>query len=67
MYQMLAYMMEHIWLLVILISVLDISVKADVFMNQFAVHISGGHNAANRVAREAGMINKGQVSSLLFI
>ena len=31
------------------------------FMNEFAVHIIGGHNEANRVARDTGLLNKGQV------
>ncbi|CAG5127634.1 unnamed protein product, partial [Candidula unifasciata] len=33
---------------------------ADVYINQFAVHITGGHHAADRVARETGLKNLGQ-------
>ncbi|KAK3743131.1 hypothetical protein RRG08_063987 [Elysia crispata] len=34
------------------------------FINEFAVHIKGGHHIANRVAREAGLVNRGQHSIL---
>ena len=51
------------WCLLLLAMLLDICVNAEVYLNKFAVHISGGHNLASRVAREAGMINKGQVNS----
>jgi len=32
------------------------------YLNQWAVHIPGGHDVAKRVARELGYINYGQVS-----
>lgn len=34
-----------------------------VYLNQFGVHIEGGHHQADRVARETGMKNLGQVSA----
>ncbi|GFO36213.1 hypothetical protein PoB_006271800 [Plakobranchus ocellatus] len=30
------------------------------FINEFAVHIEGGPHVADRVAREAGLVNRGQ-------
>ncbi|NP_001191402.1 furin-like prohormone convertase precursor [Aplysia californica] len=44
--------------------VLGSVVGAEVYLNQFAVHISGGHSAASRVARDTGFINLGQIGSL---
>ncbi|BFZ01777.1 hypothetical protein BsWGS_04815 [Bradybaena similaris] len=38
--------------------------QADVYINQFAVHIKGDHHAADRVARETGFKNLGQIGSL---
>jgi len=32
-------------------------------LNEWAVHIPGGHDVAQRVANELGYINRGQVSS----
>uniref|UniRef100_A0A0B7BDJ9 P/Homo B domain-containing protein n=1 Tax=Arion vulgaris TaxID=1028688 RepID=A0A0B7BDJ9_9EUPU len=37
---------------------------ADIYINHFAVHIKGGHNIANKVARDAGLKNLGQIGSL---
>lgn len=33
------------------------------YLNQWAVHIPGGHDVAQRVANELGYVNHGQVSS----
>lgn len=38
--------------------------KKDVYVNKIAVHISGGHDAATRVARSRGMHNIGQIGGL---
>jgi hypothetical protein len=37
---------------------------AEVYINQFAVHIEGGHHVASRVARETGFTNLGQIGTL---
>ena len=37
------------------------------YVNTVAVHITGGAHQANRVARDTGMINKGQVSQYLVV
>jgi len=37
--------------------------RAASYLNQWAVHIPGGHDVAQRVANELGYINRGQVSS----
>lgn len=34
------------------------------FINEFAVHIKGGHHIASRIAREAGLVNRGQIGDL---
>ncbi|GFS03261.1 furin-like protease 2, partial [Elysia marginata] len=34
------------------------------FINEFAVHIRGGHHIASRIAREAGLVNLGQIGQL---
>jgi len=36
-------------------------VPEKVYLNKIAAHIHGGHDAADRVAREAGLRNLGQV------
>lgn len=51
----------------LLVLVLTISVSCEeVFVNNFAVHIEGGVHVANRVARETGFKNLGQVSCDFF-
>jgi len=35
------------------------------YLNEWAVHIPGGHDVAQRVANELGYINRGQVSSFI--
>ncbi|XP_064619371.1 proprotein convertase subtilisin/kexin type 6-like isoform X2 [Lineus longissimus] len=37
---------------------------ADVFLNQWAVEVPGGHGAADALANELGFINKGQIGSI---
>lgn len=44
----------------VLVSVLP----EEVYVNKIAVHISGGHHEAERLAREAGLLNLGQVGTL---
>jgi len=41
------------------------SSSADVgsYLNEWAAHIPGGHGVAQRVARELGYVNRGQVSN----
>ena len=48
------------WVLysMVLISV----VPEEIYVNKIAVHISGGHHEAERLARDAGLLNLGQVS-----
>ena len=40
-------------------------VPEKIYLNKIAVHVNGGHHAADRVAREAGLHNLGQVCRLL--
>ena len=44
----------------------QLCISQHTFINEFAVHIKGGHHTANRVAREAGLVNRGQVNSIFF-
>lgn len=44
---------------------MDQAVKAKEYTNEFAVHVDGGPEEADRVARDHGFTNTGQVSSLL--
>nr|AAB30556.1 Lfur2 [Lymnaea stagnalis] len=48
----------------ILLSHLCFKSTAEVYINQFAVHIEGGRHVANRVARETGLRNIGQIGNL---
>ena len=40
---------------------LVVEVDSETYLNKFAVHIEGGINVANRVARDCGFTNIGQV------
>lgn len=42
-------------------------VPKEIYLNKIAVHIKGDHHEAERVAREAGLHNLGQVSDHTFI
>jgi hypothetical protein len=46
-----------IWVLLLIGNV----VLEEVYLNKIAVHVKGGHHAADRVAREARLHNLGQV------
>lgn len=56
---------HHVCVVLLLtITLTSLAVTEEVYLNKIAVHISGGHEAANRLARAAGLHNLGQIGSL---
>lgn len=49
----------HLWTVVVLLKWID---AAEVYTNAWAVQIDGGPEEADRIAREHGFINHGNVS-----
>lgn len=54
----------HLWAILVLLSAKQKWIDAaDIYTNTWAVQISGGPEEADRIAREHGFINHGNVSS----
>lgn len=56
----------HILLCGIILSIVYIPVKSEVFLNKWAVHVDGGEDAAREVAAKHGFSMVGQVSGLIY-
>lgn len=55
----------HVWTVIVLLTAqLKWNYAAEVFTNTWAVQITGGPEEADRIAREHGFINHGNVSSV---
>ena len=50
-----------------LLLTISAAVLGDMYLNEWAVELEGGHLHADHVARSLGFINKGQVSSSIII
>ena len=50
--------------LLILVSSLMMMMASEEYHNQFAVQVDGGDEAAEAVAADHGLVNKGQIGSL---
>ncbi|RUS91488.1 hypothetical protein EGW08_000709 [Elysia chlorotica] len=59
------FMVDYLFIIIVVASCcIHSSLTEHTFINEFAVHITGGHHIANRIAREAGLVNRGQIGGL---
>lgn len=58
----------HLWTVLVLLKVvLKLADAAEVYTNTWAVQIDGGPEEADRIAREHGFINHGNVSHICIL